>query len=188
MFTFKVVNDSELMEKVFSFRYEVAHDELNRINENREKKDVDVYDRYAVHFVAFDKKGKICATTRFIVNSPIGYPTENNMQFDLDIKNRDEFAEISRIFIAKDVRGMKTTKLIMDNFKELIYHYIKLHNIKFMYGALEPSFLKLLQVLKINYKAIGEGADYSGFRYPCILRSEDLVRDNPWLLEIHELV
>lgn len=182
--TSKMVDDSELLQDVYRFRYDIMHEELNLIEANEKRIDTDVYDRYSIHFVILDYQDNICAYTRFIINSPIGYPTENNMQFDLNIENRDKLAELSRIFIAKDSRGIQTTKKIMIEFKKIIYHYIKLHNIEYIYGALEPSFLKLLQLLKINYQAIGEGEEYYGFRYPCILTAEDLVRDNPYLLEL----
>jgi N-acyl-L-homoserine lactone synthetase len=181
-----MVDSPELLEEVFSFRYKVAYEELNRISANKRKQDIDVYDRYSIHFAAFDNRGKICATTRFIVNSPIGYPTENNLQFELNAKKkeRDKFSEISRIFISKEVRGIKNTKIIIDNFIELIYAYIKLYQVEYIYGALEITFLRLLQILKINYQVIGEGAEYSGFRYPCLLMVEDLVQDNTRLLKL----
>ncbi len=187
MFTFKVVDNPKLMEEMFHFRYGIALESFKGYKENREKIDVDVYDKYSIHFVALDDTGKICAATRFIVNSPIGYPTENYLDFKLEKEiesNRNKLAEISRIFISKEVRGMKNTKNIIDSFIDLIYVYIKLYQIDYIYGSLEMNFLRLLHILKINYQIIGEGAEYYGFRYPCLLRTKELIKDNSRLLKL----
>ncbi len=40
-----------------------------------DKKEIDKYDQYAIHFVALDEDRAIVATTRLIYYSPLGYPT-----------------------------------------------------------------------------------------------------------------
>jgi N-acyl-L-homoserine lactone synthetase len=187
---YKVVTDPRLLDELFHFRYGIAMEAFDGYQENPQQRDIDAYDDYAVHFIALDGNGNICAATRFIFNSPIGYPTENYLDFDLPAEiaeNREKLAEISRIFIAKEARGIKSTKEIIKNFIELIYFYIEKHQIQYIYGALETSFLRLLHILKINYQVIGEGAPYYGFRYPCLLKTADLVKDNPRLLKKMEL-
>ncbi len=191
MFTFKVVDDSELMDEVFRFRYEIMQGELNFIEENKEKVDIDVYDRYAIHLVALNDKNRVCATTRLIYNSPIGYPVENNMELNIDVDALDrlKFAEFSRVFIAKDIRSIKNTKYILDNFKKLIIHPIREYGIEYIFAALEVSFLRLNQrMLGLSFQKIGRLSEYIGFRYPCLLKTEDLVRDNPFLMESEKVL
>jgi len=187
MYIFKVADTPELLNELYHFRYGIALESFNGYKTNNKEIDVDVYDDYSIHFVALDENNNICAATRFIVNSPIGYPTENYLDFKLPQEienNRERLAEISRIFIAKDARGIKNAKYIIDSFIDLIYIYIKKHQIEYIYGALEKSFLRFLHMINIDYKQIGEGADYYGFRYPCILKTKDLIKDNPRLLKI----
>ena len=187
MYMYKVVTDNQLLDELYHFRYGIALEAFEGYQQNPQQRDIDPYDDYAVHFIALDGNGNICAATRFIFNSPIGYPTENYLDFDLEPEiaaNRDKLAEISRIFIAKEARGIRSTKDIISNFIELIYIYIKKHQIEYIYGALETSFLRLLHILKIDYQIIGEGAPYYGFRYPCLLKTSDLERDNPRLLKL----
>jgi len=187
MYRFKVADTPELLNELYRFRYGIAMESFKGYKKNSQKIDIDVYDEYAVHFVALDENNNICAATRFIVNSPIGYPTENYLDFKLpeEIRtNREKLAEISRIFIAKEARGIKNAKYIIDSFIDLIYIYIKEYQIEYIYGALEKSFLRFLHMINIDYRIIGEGSDYYGFRYPCILITKDLERDNPRLIKL----
>ncbi len=191
VFTFKVVDNQELMDEVFCFRYEIMHGELKFIDANKKKMDVDVYDRHAVHFVALNDRDSVCATIRLIYNSPIGYPVENNMELNIDVDALDrlKFAELSRAFIAKDIRSVKNTKYILDNFKKLMIHPVREHGIEYMFAALEVDFLNLnKRILKMNFQKIGEPTEYVGFRYPCLLKTEDLVRDNPFLIELEKVL
>jgi N-acyl-L-homoserine lactone synthetase len=184
MYRFKVVDTPELLNRLYHFRYGIALEAFNGYKENKEEIDIDVYDDYSVHFVALDEDDNICAATRFIVNSPIGYPTENNLDFELDKEiadNRDKLAEVSRIFISKDVRGFKNAKHLIHGLTDLIYIHIKKNDTRYIYGALESSFLKFLNMINIKYEAVGEGSEYYGFRYPCILKTEDLEKLNPRL-------
>jgi N-acyl-L-homoserine lactone synthetase len=183
MFTFQVVDTSELLEKTYRFRYEIAHDELDRIESNDNKIETDEYDKYSIHFVALDNDGNICATVRGIFNSPIGYPTPKNLSTKLSIyENSDKnFAELSRIFIAKDVRTIKNSSYIIKNFLKLISYYIELYDVDYIYGGLEKSFIKLLHIMKVKFHVIGEASEYYGTRYPTVLVWEELVKDNPEL-------
>lgn len=184
MFTFQVVDTPELLQESFQFRYKIAHDELNRIKTNDDKIDIDEYDKYSIHFVALDDKGKVVATSRLIINSCIGYPTENHMDIEspIDKKDTKTFSEVSRIFISKDIRNIKNSKFIIRSFVFLMSYYVKYHKIDYMYAALEENFLKLLQRININYHTIGKASYYNGLRYPCLISWEKLLKDNPYLL------
>ena len=192
-FTFLEVNDSELLEKVFAFRYKVITTsemfkdyviDKNFIN----NKESDLYDPYSIHFVALNHNKDICANIRLIYNCPHGYPTENCMIFDKDKFERDKLGELSRIFIDKEYRDIATTKEILFNFSKLVYVKMKELGIEYTYGAVEASFIRLLRISKMHYETLGKKQLHGkmGFRYPCILYTKRLGDDNPELIELWE--
>ncbi|MGZ8545785.1 MAG: GNAT family N-acyltransferase, partial [Sulfuricurvum sp.] len=113
-FTFLEVEDSDLLEKVFAFRYKILleiYPEYIEASNLLDNKEYDKYDTYSVHFAALDKENEVCATVRLIYNSPLGYPTENSMTFDNSMFERDKLGEMSRIFVDAKYRSMQTTKI-----------------------------------------------------------------------------
>ncbi len=180
-------NNSELMERIFRFRCEILCDELKYFDKKNypDGLEKDRYDKFSIHYAAVDENGNLVSTVRLIYGSQIGYPTENNMVIYEDIKkslNREKLGEISRIFIAKKFRNFKTTKLIITSFIRLIYIDMKRLEIEYSYGALELGFLRLLRLFKIRYEIIGDLQNYGGMRYPALLYTSVLEKDNPELL------
>jgi len=187
-FKFLEVKDDDLLEKVFEFRYKVFLGIYPEYIENlnlKEKKERDKYDPYSIHFVALNKNDEICATVRLIHNSPLGYPTENYMELDNSDFKRDKLGEMSRIFVDAQYRDLQTTKGIIKEVKKFMYIKMNKLDIEYTYGALESSFLRLLKIYKMNYVKIGNEQRHKhfGFRHPCILYTEQLLMDNPELLE-----
>lgn len=175
--------DTELLERVFAFRYKILSEiypKYLEISGFTDAKEHDKYDKYSVHFAALDEDGEVCATVRLIHHSPIGYPTENGMKFDNSMFERDRLGEMSRIFVDAKCRNMKITMSIMNGLKKLMYHKLRELGIEYTYGSLEESFLRLLKIYKINYQTIGEKQkhDSFGLRYPSILSTERLGMDN----------
>ena len=190
-FTFLEVNNNELLEKVFEFRYKVfleTYPEYIKSLNLKEKKEKDEYDPYSIHFVAIDQSGNICATVRLIHNSPFGYPTENNMQLKNEIFNRDKLGEMSRIFVDSKYRNIQTTKIIIQEVKKFMYMKMTNFGIEYTYGSLESGFLRLLKIYKMNYVTIGEEQMHEniGLRYPCVLYTKQLGIDNPEFSNVQE--
>ena len=189
MFKFiRVDEDKELLKKIFRFRCQILCDELRIFDRKNYTNglEIDRYDKYSIQYVALNEKIEISATVRLIHHSPIGYPTENSMKIDDNIKNsfdRNHLGEISRIFIAKKYRNFKDTKYIVESFKKFLYSDMKKNDIRYSYGALEKSFFRLLKIYKMRYEIIGELQEYGGKRYPCILYTSTLEKDNPHLLK-----
>ena len=180
-FRYIEVFDPEMLKRVFAFRYEVLLEKFPQYIENANLKDgleLDKYDSYAVQFVALDENDNIAATVRLIHNSPIGYPTENNAVLDSSMFERDKLGEFSRIFIAKEYRKIKISKIIMKGLMPIGYDKVKELGIDYLYGSLEPNFLKLLQIYTINYQAIAplQEVKFLGTRYPCILYTNEFER------------
>lgn len=185
-FTFLEVKDSNLLEKVFEFRYKIFLEIYPEYLQNlKEEKENDIYDPYSVHYAAIDENNEVCATVRLIHNSPLGYPTENYMSFDNESFDRNKLGEMSRIFIDPKYRNMIFTKIIIQNFIELIYAKMIFLGIEYTYGSLGSRFLRLLKICKINYVTIGEEQmhKYFGLRLPCILHTKQLILDNKKLNE-----
>ncbi|MBU1658285.1 GNAT family N-acetyltransferase [bacterium] len=187
-FRFLEVKDSELLKKVFAFRYKIVFNEYQeyiQANNLQNEQEIDIYDEYAVQFAVLDEDGEICATVRLIHNSPLGYPTEESLVFDKDVFERDKLGEMSRIFIDTKYRDLKTTKKIIHHLKEPLYTKMMELGIKYSYGSLEGSFLRLLKMFKIHYDTIGEEQIHKFMckRYPCILYTQVLGDENPEIIE-----
>ncbi len=182
--------DNELLERVFAFRYKIlleSYPEYMSKHSFSDTKEHDKYDKYSVHFAALDEDSEVCATVRLIHHSPVGYPTENSMKFDNSMFKRDKLGEMSRIFIDSKYRNLKTTRIIIQNFNQLLYLKMLELGVEYTYGSLEESFFRLLRIYKMNYEIIGEKQNYKyvGFRYPSILYTERLGLDNPEILGLH---
>lgn len=190
-FTFLEVKDSALLEKVFAFRYKIlleVYPEYVQISDFLDDKESDKYDPYSVHFAALDEEGEVCATVRLIYNSPLGYPTENSMKFDVSMFERDRLGEMSRIFVDAKYRSIQTTKIIIQEVKKFMYIKMMKFGVEYTYGSLEESFLRLLRIYKMNYVTIGEKQIYKdvGLRYPSVLYTKQLGIDNPEIIELWE--
>lgn len=185
-FRFLEVKENELLDKVLAFRYKIINETASfqiyaQKNNFPDKKESDIYDPYSVHFVALNEDDEVCATVRLIYNSAEGYPLENCMKFDNTSFERDKLGELSRIFIDAKYRSMQTTKSIIHHLNKLIYIKMMELGIEYTYGALEPKFLRLLKMFKMNYEVLAEKQMHGqmGLRYPCILYTRRLGFDNP---------
>jgi N-acyl-L-homoserine lactone synthetase len=187
-FTFLEVKENDLLNKVYEFRCTIMCDELKIVDraDYPDSREIDKYDPYSEHFAVLNANGEVCACIRLIHHSPLGYPTENNMTFDIDknIFDRDKLGEFSRIFIGSEYRSLKTTKRLMEGIKRVGYLKLKEMGIEYSYGALEKSFLRLLNMYKMGYEPIGKEQKYGGQRLPCILYSKKLEEDNPELANL----
>lgn len=184
-FTFLEVKNSDMLKKVFEFRYKVMSEikefqEYFLATEFKNNQETDMYDKYSLHFVVLDESDNICANVRLIHNSELGYPTENQMLFNKDMFERDKLGELSRIFIDSAYRNLHTTKNIIHNLNKLLYAKMVELNIEYTYGALEPGFIRLLKMCNMPYEVIGEEQVQGkmGLRFPCILYTKKLGSNN----------
>lgn len=153
---------------VEEFHFFEPHDDSDKIE----------YDRYDEHSLLLGvwEKEKLIASCRLVLpNNILGLPTLNAMMIDSNkLKNNDKTAEISRITVAAAHRTFKNTIKIMKIMQKELYRISSDYNIMQWVGAVEPSFLRLLQHSALPYVPIGPlqhliGAD----RYPVILTIRD---------------
>jgi N-acyl-L-homoserine lactone synthetase len=185
---FVEVQDQELLEKIYRFRYFIACEELGvyKKEDYPDGIESDEYDAYAVHFAASDEKGEVASCVRLIHHSPVGYPTQNILDVDLSAFDLDpqDVGEISRIFIRPDCRNLKASREIFIRFKIMLCHKMKELGLKYTMGSLEYRFYRLLQRYKFPYEIIGESAVYAGReRFPVLLSTDRLREANRELCE-----
>ncbi len=195
MIRFYEVNDSDTLEEIFRFRYDIVVEELGFFDPDMYEghKERDEWDEYSTHFVALDDECNIVATTRIIHHAPIPYPTEKYMKINepirklLDMK-RDSLCEISRLFVAKKYRTMHDTKTIIDGFiKRHVYFTMRRYGLEYAYSAIERRFKRLLKMYNVHFDVIGpEQSGYGSPRLPCLLYVHRLGADNPKLIEYYE--
>ncbi len=184
MFKYVEAKDEELIKKIYKFRCQIACDELKILNRENypDGLETDEYDRYSIHFAALDKNGEIASCLRLIHHSPIGYPTENEMKIEKNLASvdRNKIGEISRIFIHRNYRDMKSSKEIFRLAKLYVCPKMKKLGIEYTFGALEKSFHRLLGIFGMPYEIIGEPQIHGGrMRYPSLLSTKRLAEANP---------
>ncbi|MDA3946925.1 MAG: GNAT family N-acetyltransferase [Helicobacteraceae bacterium] len=182
-YQFVEVTSEDQLEKVYAFRYDIVCEklgvtELEGCEPNRE---TDEYDAYSEHYAAFDENGEVIACTRLIHHSPIGYPTTNNMDYDRDNWHFDpeKLAEFSRIFVSPKIRSIKELQPLFNTMKSLVYPKVQELEISYILGALEKPFLRLLNILQLPYKPIGDLQSYITPRFPCIMYTNETIEVNP---------
>lgn len=188
MFKCIEAKDEELIKEIYRFRYKVALEEdiLPEGKEFKEAYEADEYDKYSIQYAFFDKNSEIAACVRLIHHSDVGYPAQNSLKIESVEKKKlmlyDEkmqTAELSRIFIRKDCRGIKNTRKIIDLVKLNAGVKMKEMGVICSYGALEESFLRLLLILKMPYRIIGPYQMYGNrMRAPCIMFTDEMMELN----------
>ncbi len=185
MFKYVEAKDEELIKKIYRFRYQIACEELNILKKENypDCLEIDEYDRYSIHFAALNQKEEVVACLRLIQNSPIGYPMENEMKikFTTDVE-RYMVGEISRQFIHKAYRDMRSTKEIFYLTKKHVCPKMKEIGLKYTYVAVEKSFYRLLRMMGMPYELIGKPQKHGGrLRLPCVLSTDKLIERNKQL-------
>jgi len=154
-------------------RYEIFVEEFNFFasREDGQRIEYDAYDEYSLLFGVWEDKSLIASCRLVLPNSTLGLPTLKAMVIDAKkIQTNQPTAEISRITIAPEHRVFRKTIKILQTMQEEINRISSEYGIKQFIGAVEPSFLRLLNCSKLTYQPMGPlqyliGAE----RYPVIL-------------------
>jgi ubiquinone/menaquinone biosynthesis C-methylase UbiE/N-acyl-L-homoserine lactone synthetase len=75
-YRFLSAESREDLEKVWRLRYQVYCIELGFEPKNQSGLEKDVYDQYAMHFLAMDENNNVVGTLRFVQENPEGYPLD----------------------------------------------------------------------------------------------------------------
>ena len=158
-------------------RYNIFVEEFHFLAPREDSKRIE-YDEYDDHALLFGvwEKGDLIASCRLVLPNPtLGLPTLNTMIIDSTTFHKNEStAEISRILVASEHRIFKKTKKVLQVMQEEINRISYEHGIVQVIGAVEPSFLRLLNHSKLLYQPIGPLQHHIGpDRYPIILRLQN---------------
>ena len=158
-------------------RYDIFVKEFNFFvpREDGQRIEYDKYDDYALLLGVWEK-GDLIASCRLVLpNTILGLPTLNAMTIDSDKLQSDQLtAEISRITVASNHRMFKKTIKVLQTMQKEIDRISANRGIIQCIGAVEPSFLRLLNCSRLPYSPIGPlqyliGAE----RYPVVLLAKN---------------
>jgi N-acyl-L-homoserine lactone synthetase len=106
----------------------------------------DEFDDTAAHLVAYGGDGEVVGTTRFVLPSPIGYPTERLFNVARPEVGRETLGEFSRLAIAKEHRGGRREPMI--GLLKLVYDVMVANHVTAVYAFLAPKLIT-------SYAALG---------------------------------
>ncbi len=159
-YTFLSADSREDLEKVLRLRYQVYCIELGDQPKNQSGLERDVYDDYAMHFLAIDEKGRAVGTMRFVHNNPKGF--EMDSDFPLTEYTRTNglwrVLEGGRFVISKEVSHDARITVAFGLFK-CLYDYCCETGI---YDIFTVTRLKIIQKYSFpGVRQIGEPFRYS---------------------------
>jgi N-acyl amino acid synthase of PEP-CTERM/exosortase system len=165
--------------------------------------EMDEYDDVSLHFAAYyNKDNELTGTVRLVRSDALEHlPLGKRCHIDSDLLPRGidyaKCAEISRLAISKRIRRRASDgiypqekeedtgssarfkkratfpEIILGMYKAL-YHETKLYGIEHWFAAMEPSLVKLLRRINIQFKEIGPEVDYYGSVKPYVASVSDI--------------
>jgi len=159
-YRFLSAESREDLEKVWRLRYQVYCIELGDQPKNQSGLERDMYDEYAMHFLAIDEKGRAVGTMRFIHNNPKGFEMDSDFPLTDYMKTHgiSRALEGGRFVIHKDVGRDARITVAFGLFK-CLYDYCCETGI---YDIFTVTLPKILQKYSMpGVRPIGEPFRYS---------------------------
>lgn len=196
------IDDAELMQSIFAFRFEVYCQEYRFLSEKNyhQKKEIDEYDAGAAHFCALSSQSELLGYVRLIHDQPNGgFPFQKHMaqaglSTEATLPNPAECGEISRLMLcpsyrcrqgdaSTDVAGAErgvvqdrragSSYVLLCLYKQM-YLYSLDNGIRYWYAAMERSLARSLMRLHFAFLKIGPELDYYGPVAPYLADLRDL--------------
>jgi len=154
-YRFLSAESSEDLEKARRLRYQVYCLELGFWPENQSELERDVYDDYAINFLAMDENDRAVGTIRSIHNNPIGFPMDTDFPLTDYMKTHgiSRALEIGRFTIHKDV-GRDTRLTIAFGLFKCLYDYCCATRTYDLFAITNPKIIEKYQMPGV--KAIGK--------------------------------
>ena len=105
----------------------------------------DEFDDVSQHFLAYHESGRLVASTRLVLPSEHGFPTEFLFEFERPPTPRAEMCEFGRLAISRDHRGGTRAPLL--GLIKLVYDCSAEHNTPYIYAFMPRKFIDLLRAL-----------------------------------------
>jgi N-acyl-L-homoserine lactone synthetase len=133
----------EDLQKVWRLRYQVYCAELGLLAKNQSGLERDMYDEYAMHFLAVDEEGRAVGTMRFVYNNPKGFPMDSDFPLTEYIKANGilRALEGGRFVIVKDLGNDARITVGFGLFK-CLYDYCNETGIYDIFTVTHPKILK----------------------------------------------
>jgi ubiquinone/menaquinone biosynthesis C-methylase UbiE/N-acyl-L-homoserine lactone synthetase len=146
-YRFFSAESSEDLDKVWRLRYQVYCLEMGMEPTNDSGIERDVYDDYAIHFLAADENGRAVGTLRVIYNNPIGYPMDPDFSLTdyLKVHNISRAIEAGRFAIHKDVARSDHFSIALGLFR-CLYKYCCDTGTYDVFGVTSPKVLENYQM------------------------------------------
>ena len=214
-FTFKTLQaDEGLFPELFQLRYRVYIKEwkFEKPEDHPGGIEKNAYDDCSIHIAVIPiHKPCVIATTRMVLDSPLGFPVEKNMEITTDLSKipRKEICEISRLCVRGDYTRRRgdtplngyDAKGLPDERPEhldmrkpendIVLGMIKClakesreNGLKYWYVGMARSLSLLLKRKGIVFNEVGPEADYHGLRRPYFGEIDKILAGNQELLDI----
>jgi len=203
-FPSKLIENMQDLEKIYQLRYDVYCMQKKFLNPENypEKKEMDVFDKYSLHFGAFDDLGNALGSLRLVKNSVLGFPLGDHCEIDVPDEILKTAGEISRLAVSKIIRkrqgdgeyGMAVEgrgiddkpvikpennrrrhrpEIVVGLYKSL-YQESKRQGITHWLAVMEPGLLKLLRRFYFQFEPVGPEVDYYGPVRPYMVSLESV--------------
>ena len=149
---FKEAKTEKELNLVFRLRYKIYLNE-NYIEPNKKGVFKDEYDLHSINFIVL-KKNRPIGITRLVLNSKVGFPTENLFNFNRPKIPRNKLAEISRVAIDKEFKGREG--LVMIGLVKMIYEYTEKLGLKYLYANMPEKLEKYCRSFGIKFIKLKE--------------------------------
>ena len=160
-------------------RYDIFVEEYHFFvpKESDRRIEYDDYDTYAVLFGVWERDDLLASCRLVLPENPLGLPTSNALHIDPEKFRIDSHtAEISRIAIASKHRRLKNSIKILQSLRHEMIQTSISNGITHWIGAVEPGFLKLLNLSRLHFKPIGPLQNHIDLdRYPVALSVHDCI-------------
>lgn len=167
------MNTHDALAGIQRLRYKVYCDELGFLDASHcpDGYEADEFDPFSVQIAARDSSGSLVGTLRLVLDSPLGFPLERHadeLSGDFRAMPRPRTAEISRLIVEKDHRGLKAgtvrhlQPVLMVLFRTMYNVSIDL-GLEYWLAAMEPTLQRTLRhLLGFGFSPVGPPIDYHG--------------------------
>ncbi|SHJ57779.1 N-acyl amino acid synthase, PEP-CTERM/exosortase system-associated [Malonomonas rubra DSM 5091] len=215
-FTFrKLTPEDSLFPELFKLRYRVYIEEwkFEKPEDHPGGIERNIYDDHAVHLAAIlNKEPSVIGTSRLVLDSPHGFPIEENMEITADTSNipRNKICEISRLCVRGDYSRRRDDKAlngddstgsakedpklvnqrreendIVTGIFKCIAKESRIHGITHWYVGMARGLNVLLKRRGINFEEAGPEIDYHGLRRPYFGPIEKILAKSKLFLDIY---
>jgi N-acyl amino acid synthase of PEP-CTERM/exosortase system len=205
-FSFRKINDKELLLEAFRLRFQVYCKECNFIKESDYPAgfETDAFDEHSLHFGAFDDEERLVGGVRLILPSCAKFPIEDHcraLNIDYGAIPRTGCGEVSRLTISKlfrrrandglyyepqakdekvEEKGMyflRRVRPMAFGLYRAMYQESKRIGISHWFALMEPALWTLLKIHGFIFKPIGPSVDFYGIVTPYIADLSELEKN-----------